>query len=193
MWLEQEQRRRLDRLEGARHPGAGREPARPVDGRVGHRVVGVERVGVRVRDEHVGRKLADGIGHSHQSVVVHLERIVAKVEAAEARAQGLRGVLGLAVADLLDVLDRLALLLPQLSRLASLAVGESDHLGHSPLLHCHGHRAASAPHEVGGVGADHLDALAQEVRTSAGTPATRRVFSTAIKRTSSSLNPAARN
>ena len=36
--------------------------------------------------------------------------------------------LGLRVADPLDVLDRLALLLPQLARLAALAVGERDHL-----------------------------------------------------------------
>ena len=77
-------------------PGPGREPARAVDGRVGDRVVGVERVGVRVGDEDVGRERADDVGDLGERVRVDLERVVAEVQAAERRAERLRGRLGLA-------------------------------------------------------------------------------------------------
>ena len=64
--------------------------------------------------------------------------------------------LGLGVADALDVLDRLALLLPQLARLAALAVGQRDDLGGAAVLDGLGDRAAGAPDEVGRVRADDL-------------------------------------
>ena len=58
---------------------------------------------------------------------VDLERIVAEVEALELGAERGRRALRLAVADLLHALDRLARLLPELARLAPLAVGEREH------------------------------------------------------------------
>ena len=85
-------------------------------------MIGVERVGVGVRDQHLRRKLPDALGDQAQCVGVDLERIVAEVEARELRPERMRCPLGLAVADLLDPLDRLALLLPQLARFAPLAV-----------------------------------------------------------------------
>ena len=92
-------------------------------------MVGVEGVGVGVRDEDVGRELADRFGDRQQRVAVDRQRVVAEVEAAEARAER-RGRLRLGVAHALDVLDRLALLLPQLAGLAALAVAQRDHLAH---------------------------------------------------------------
>ena len=62
-------------------------------------MVGVERVGVGVRDEHVGRELADRVGDREQRVGVDLERVVAEVQAAEVAPSARRGALGLAVAD----------------------------------------------------------------------------------------------
>ncbi len=144
-----------DRLERARHSGAGGEPAGAVDRVVGDRVIGVERVGVGVGDEHVGRELADPVGDQTEAVAVDLERVVAEVEAVERRAERGRGALGLAVADLLDVLDRLVLLLPQLAGLAALAVGERDHGGLPAAEGRDRDRPAGAPHEVGRVRADH--------------------------------------
>src|SRR6476661_5563725 len=47
----------------------------------------------------------------------------------------------------LDVLDGLALLLPQLARLAALTVGERDDLGRPARLDGLGNRAAGAPDE----------------------------------------------
>ena len=55
------------------------------------------------------------------------ERIVAEVEALELGAERRRRALRFAVADLLHALDRLARLLPELPRLAPLAVGEREH------------------------------------------------------------------
>jgi hypothetical protein len=120
-------------------------------------VVGVERIAARVGDEHVGSELADDVGDLHERVGVDLQRVVAEIQAAEARAERGRGGLGLGVADLLDVLDRLALLLPQLARLAALAVGQRDHLGGAAVRDSDRDRAPGTPDEVGRVGADDLD------------------------------------
>jgi hypothetical protein len=156
--LEQEQLRRRDRVERARDAGAGGEAARAVDGGVGDRMVGVERVGVGVRDQHVGREGADRVGDREQRVSVDLQRVVAEVQAAERGAEMAGRSLRLLVTDLLDVLDRLALLLPQLAGLAALAVGQRDHLRLAAGRDRLRDRAARTPDEVGGVRADHLHA-----------------------------------
>src|SRR6185312_7814124 len=111
------------------------------------------------------------------------------VKALEAGAERLGGSLGLTVPDLLDVLDRLSLLFPQLARLAALAVGEIDDLRGAGV--CRGEReAAAAPDEVGRVRPDDQELAATH---RASTPATMRVFTTAITYTSSSLKPASSN
>ena len=118
-----------------------------------------------------------------------VQRVVAEVQAAEARAEMRGRGLGLGVAQPLDVLDRLALLLPQLARLAALAVAQRDHLRDPAGGGGNRDRAAGPPDEVRRVRADHLDPPAHH----GASPASRRVFVTAIVITSSSLKPAARN
>ena len=82
---------------------------------------------------------------------VHDERVVTEVEAPEVRAEGRCGGLRLAVTDLLHTLLGLPVLLPQLARLAPLAVGECDHVRRATTLDDRGDRAGSAPDEVGGM------------------------------------------
>ena len=118
----------------------------------------------------VGGELAHRVDDLGQPLGPDLERVVAEVERAELGAERGGGLLGLGVADLLDVLDRLALLLPQLAGLAALAVGERDHLRGAAVAGGDRDRAAGAPHEVGGVGADHEHAAAH------ATPAATRVL-----------------
>ena len=156
--LEQEERGRRDRVEGAGHAGArgGRAGAR--DDLIGDWVVGVEGVGVGVGDQHVGSELADRVHDLREPLRADLERVVAEVERLELGAERGGGLLGLGMADLLDVLDRLVGLLPQLARLAALAVGERDHLGGPAVAGGDRDRAAGAPHEVGGVRTDHQHA-----------------------------------
>ena len=72
------------------------------------------------------------------------------------------------MADLLHPLDRLAGLLPELTRLAALAVGEGDHARLAPGAGRDGDGAARPPDEVGRVRPDHEQAPAH-----ASTPATR--------------------
>ncbi len=157
--LEQEQLRRLDRPERARDARARRQRTRTVHRGVRHRMIGVERVGVRVGDQDVGRELADRVGDRQQLVAADLQRVVAEVQAAEGCAEMRRRRLGLGVPEPLDVLDRLALVLPQLAGLAALAVGQRDHLRLAAQRHRLGHGAAGAPDEVGGVRPEHLDPL----------------------------------
>ena len=183
MRLEEEQLGRLDRLERARDTRAGGERARPLDGVERDRVVGVERVAVGVRDEHVRRGLADPVGDRDERVLVDLERVVAEIEALEGRAERGRRPLRLAVADLLHALDRLPRLLPELARLALLAVREREHVRRAAGRGRDRDRAAGAPDEVGAVRADH------EQRPHAS-PASRREWATIISRTSSSSNAA---
>ena len=75
----------VHRLERARDARAGRQRARALDREERDRVVRVERVAVGVRDEHVGRELADPVGDRDERVPVDLERVVAEVEALERR------------------------------------------------------------------------------------------------------------
>src|SRR5690606_37823977 len=82
------------------------------------------------------------------------QRVVAEVEAEAPGANGRRGLLGLLVAYALDVLDRLALLLPELARLAALPVGQRDDQGVATLRGRDRDGACRTPDEVGGVRAD---------------------------------------
>ena len=118
-------------------------------------MVGVERIAVRVRDEHVGRVLPDPVGDRDERLAVDLERVVAEIEALEGRAERGRGPLRLAMADLLHALHRLPGLLPELARLALLTVREREHLRSTPAGGRYRNRAARTPHEVGAVRADH--------------------------------------
>ena len=99
-------------------------------------------------------ELADQIGQPLDRGGVHDERVVAEVEAAEVRAERGGGRHRLAVADLLDALLGLAGLLPELARLAALAVGERDDVRRPAALDHRRDRARGAPDEVGGVRAD---------------------------------------
>ncbi|HJS96732.1 MAG TPA: PIG-L family deacetylase, partial [Solirubrobacteraceae bacterium] len=109
-------------------------------------------------------------------------------------AERAAGALGLAVADLLDVLDRLGVggvrVLPELAGLALLPVGERDHPPSSAGRGRDRQRSAGAPHEIGGVGADHQHSGWVGPIHHGSAPATRRVLVTAITLTSSSLKPA---
>ena len=99
------------------------------------------------------------------------------------RRRAPRRLLRLAVADLLHALDGLVRLLPELAGFTPLAVGEREHARRSFVRRRDRDRAARAPDEVGGVGADH-----QELARHAA-PASRRDCPTIISRTSSSSNP----
>ena len=63
------------------------ERPRPDDRRVRDRMVGVERIGVGVRDEHVGLELADRLDQDLEPVAVDVERVVAEVERLELGAE----------------------------------------------------------------------------------------------------------
>ena len=97
----------------------------------------------------------------------------------------MRGPLGLGVAHLLDVLDGLAVDLPQLARLATLAVRQREHLGDAAGAGRHGDGAAGPPDEVRRVRADDEQPAAH----AAATPASSREFDTVIVRISSSEKP----
>ena len=114
-------------------------------------MVRVERVARGVREDHVRLELADQVDQPLDGGRVHDERVVAQVEAAEVRAERGCGGLRLAVTDLLHPLLRLPVLLPQLARLAPLAVGERDHVRRAPALDDRRDRAGGAPDEVGGM------------------------------------------
>ena len=158
MRLEEQQLGRRDRLERARDAGAARELAR-LDGRlVGDAVVGVERVLRGVREDDLRLELADQVGEPLDRGGVHHERIVAEIEGAEAGPErGCRG-LRLRVADLLDALLGLPGLLPELARLAALAVRERDDVRRPPVRDDRRDRTGGAPDEVGGVRADDEEA-----------------------------------
>ena len=104
------------------------QAARAVHGGVGDGVVGVNgSVSVCViSTSGANSRIASAICRSSSPPIA---AVVAEVQAPERGAEAARRRLGLGVADALDVLGRLALLLPQLARLAALAVGERDHLG----------------------------------------------------------------
>ncbi len=160
MRLEGEQLGRRDRDEAARDSRAARELPR-ADGRcVCHAVVGVEGIERRVRQHEARRQLAQEVGQPlHRRRVQH-QRIVPEVEAAEARAQRVGGLLSLAVADLLDALLGLPLFLPELARLPTLPVGKGDHLDVCARLGRQRDGAGGTPDEVGRVGADDDDRVA---------------------------------
>ena len=164
-------------------PGARGERARADDGLVGDRMVGVERIGVGVRDDHVGLELADRLDDDLEPLAVDVERVVAEVERPELGAQRPRRLLGLGVTNLLHVLDRLALDLPQLARLAALAVGQREHLRDAAGAGRDGNGAARPPDEVRRVRADHQHAPAHAA------PASSRELPTVIVRISSSEKP----
>ena len=85
------------------------------------------------------------------------------------------------MAHRLHVLDRLALLLPQLARLAALAVGQRDHLRVAAGAGADRDRAAGAPDEVGRVRADDEQPPAH--------PASRALLTTVMVWISSSVKP----
>src|SRR6201999_950891 len=88
----------------------------------------------------------------------------------------------LGVARPLDRLDRLPFDLPQLARLAPLALGQSGHARGAAGAGGDGDPPAGAPDEVGGVRADDEQAPAH--------PASRVLLTTVMVRISSSVKPA---
>ena len=142
-------------LKALLHAGAGGErAARSVDGE-GDRVVGVERVAVGVGDDHVGGELADRVDEPVERLAVDLERVVAEVEAAEARAERGRRRLGLGVADAASR-SRPSGPPPSTARRTRRARRRTarSRCAVPPFCGGHGERAAGAPDEVGRVGAD---------------------------------------
>src|SRR5262249_49463522 len=160
-------------------------------------VVGVGGAGAGMGRERMGSGVGDDVRDREQPVLVDLERVVAEVEAAERRPEVSGGALGLLVPDPLHVVYGLVWLLPELAALPALAVGERDHLGGAAGARAQGDRAAGPPDEVGRMRADDEQLPAHErcspaTPTAASTPASRRVFVTAIVRTSSAVKPASR-
>ena len=83
MRLEQQQLRGLNGLERACDPCAGCERPGALDGEERDGMVGVERIPIRVGDQHVRRELADAVGDRCKRNAVDLERVVAEVKALE--------------------------------------------------------------------------------------------------------------
>ena len=121
---------------------------------VGDRVIGVEGILRGVREDDVRLDLADQVGEPVDCGRVQHERIVAEIEGAEAGTERGGGGLGLRVTDLLDPLLGLPGLLPELARLAALAVRERDDLRRPARCGDGRDRAGRTPDEVGGMGAD---------------------------------------
>ena len=97
-----------------------------------NRVIGVERVVIGVRDDHIRTELTDLVGEPDQITALDLQRVVAEIETPEPGPERRRRALGLAMTNPLDVLDRLVGIAPQLPRLAPLAVRERDHVRRPP-------------------------------------------------------------
>ena len=97
-------------------------------------MVRVERVARSVGEDQLRLELPDQVRQPFDGGRVHDEWVVTEVEAPEVRAEGRCGGLRLAVTDLFHALLRLPVLLPQLARLAPLAVGECDHVRRAPTL-----------------------------------------------------------
>ncbi len=125
----------------------------------------------------------DPVAERDQRLGPDLEGVVAEIEAFEGRAERGRRALRLAVTDLLHALDRLPGLLPELARLALLAVGESEHERLAAGRGRDGDRTAGAPDEVGAV-------RSYDEKLPHASPASRREWTTIISRTSSSSNAA---
>ena len=118
-------------------------------------MVGVERIPGGVREDVFCRlELTDQIGEPLDRGRVQHEWIVAEVECAKAGPERGCGSLRLTMADLLDPLLGLPVLLPELARLAALAVRESDDLRCSPGSDERCDRTGGTPDEVGRVRAD---------------------------------------
>ena len=99
-------------------------------------------------------ELADQVGEPFDGAGVHHERVVASIEGAEVGAErGGRG-LRLTVTDLLDARLGLPGLLPELPRLAALAVRQRHDVRGASGLDDRGDRPGGPPDEVGGMGAD---------------------------------------
>src|SRR5207342_573584 len=81
--LEQQQLRGLNGLERACDSCPGCERAGALDGEERDGMVGIERIPVRVSDQHVRREFADTVGDGRKGNAVDLERVVAEVEALE--------------------------------------------------------------------------------------------------------------
>src|SRR5204863_7708212 len=114
-------------------------------------VIRVEGVAVGVGEQAVRREGSDPLRERLQPGPADLERVVAQVEALERRPQRRRRALGLALALVLDPLDRHPGLLPELARLAALAVREGEHLCRAAGRGRDRDRTARPPYEVGRV------------------------------------------
>jgi hypothetical protein len=116
-------------------------------------VVRVEWVALGVGQYDVRGELADYASQLVNHLLAHPQRVVAEVHANELRSDRRRRCLRLRVAHLLDVLDRLAWLVPEVSGLPPLAVGERYHLGLAAPGGRRSDRFRRAPNEIARVGA----------------------------------------
>ena len=109
----------------------------------------------------VGLELADQVGDADERVLVDLERVVAEVEARRSRRRGAAAARSASPWRISFTRSiGLPRLLPQLARLAALAVRERDDARDAAVRGRHRDRAAGAPDEVGRVRADHEHAPA---------------------------------
>ena len=144
-------------------------------------MIGVERIGVGVGDEHVGGELANRLGDRGQRLACRSAADSRRgPEQRTSRRDAGRRARASAWRMRLTFSHRLALLLPQLAGLAALAVGQRDHLAPAA------ERAALATAPP----ARHTKSAAcAPITCTAGScaprPPARRVFCTAIVRTSS--------
>jgi hypothetical protein len=119
------------------------------------RVVGVVGIVGRVAEHERWLHRPDHTDEPELVVLRQLEGIVAEVERDEiVDAERLRCFLRLRPARGLDPVDGHARLLPELRAIAALAEGEADDGDLVALRGMQRDRAAAAPDEVGGVGAD---------------------------------------
>ena len=103
-------------------------------------------------------ELADQVGQPLDGGRVHARAGSRRGRGAEVGAERGCGGLRLAVTDLLDALLGLPVLLPELARLAALAVRERDDVRRAAALDDRRDRAGGAPDEVGGMRADDEEA-----------------------------------
>jgi hypothetical protein len=149
---------RRDRLEGAGDTGGAHgQLSSPVGRAGGDGMVGIEGIGGGVRDENVWSGLAQEIGEALEGGLRYHQRVVTEVECDQVGADRGGGRGALLAADPFDRLERLIGLVPQVPRLAPLAVRESDDRRAPPAFGVQRDRARRTPHEVRGMGTDDED------------------------------------
>jgi len=114
-------------------------------------VVGVLQ---RVSQDKVRLHATINIGQTEQRLFIGAQRIIADIKELDAGAEDIGGGLRLLLADLLHRLFGHVAFAPQFGRFATLAERQADNMDLVALAGVQGNRPASAPDEIGRVGAD---------------------------------------